>query len=67
MTGKIVRKQHEKGFGFIKPDEGDRDIFFHAQYLVDVTFDELKEGDNLSFEISNDGPKGPFAINVRRI
>jgi len=67
MTGTVVRKK-DQGFGFIKPDqEGERDVFFHAQALIDVAFDDLQEGDKVSFELNLDGPKGPAATDVRRI
>jgi len=64
MTGSIVRKK-ENGFGFIKPDDGGKDVFFHAQSLVDVAFDDLQEGDAVTFDVEQ-GPKGPAATNVRR-
>ncbi len=64
MTGSIVRKT-DKGFGFIKPDDGGKDVFFHAQNVVDGLFDELAEGEKVTFEIEQ-GPKGPAAQNVRR-
>lgn len=62
MTGTIARVM-DKGFGFIKPDEGDKDIFFHAKDVQGVVFDDLKEGDKVSFEVV-EGPKGPSATNV---
>ncbi len=64
MTGKIARVT-DRGFGFITPEGGNKDVFFHAQSLVGVTFDELREGDAVSFEIE-EGPKGPAAVNVQR-
>lgn len=65
MTGTIVRK-NANGYGFIKPDEeGKRDVFFHAQSLVEVAFDDLQEGDKVTFEVE-DGQKGPAATNVQR-
>ena len=64
MKGSIVRKRDE-GYGFIKPEEGDKDVFFHASALVDVAFDDLSEGDAVTFEVE-DGPKGPAATNVQR-
>ncbi|MCB0686239.1 MAG: cold shock domain-containing protein [Saprospiraceae bacterium] len=63
MTGSIVRKR-DNGYGFIKPDNGDKDVFFHAQSLVDVAFDDLQEGDMVTFDVEQ-GPKGPAATNVR--
>ncbi len=64
MTGSIVRKR-DNGYGFIKPDNGEKDVFFHAQSLVDVAFDDLQEGDKVTFDVEQ-GPKGPAAANVRR-
>ncbi len=64
MTGKIARVT-DRGFGFITPEGGNKDVFFHAQSLVGTTFDELREGDAVTFEIE-EGPKGPAAINVQK-
>lgn len=63
-TGKIARLT-DKGFGFIKVEGEDKDLFFHSNELVDVDYDSLKEGDELTFE-SEDGPKGPNAVNVQK-
>ncbi len=65
MTGTIVRL-NDRGFGFIKPDEGDKDVFFHARSIVDVTYDDLREGDKVTFEME-EGPKGPAAANVQKV
>ena len=56
---------HQRGFGFITPDDGQKDVFFHAKDLQDVEFNDLKEGESVTFEIV-DGPKGPAAANVAR-
>jgi len=64
MTGTIVRKR-DNGYGFIKPDNDEKDVFFHAQALVDVAFDDLQEGDKVTFDVEQ-GPKGPSATNVQR-
>ncbi|NCN11999.1 cold shock domain-containing protein [Candidatus Kaiserbacteria bacterium] len=64
MKGSIVRKRTE-GYGFIKPENGEKDVFFHASALVDVAFDDLNEGDVVTFEVEQ-GPKGPAAANVQR-
>lgn len=64
MTGTIARLT-SSGFGFIKPDQGDKDVFFHARSLVDVLYDDLREGEAVTFEVE-EGPKGPSAINVKR-
>ncbi len=64
MTGTIARLK-DQGFGFIKPAEGDKDIFFHANSLQGVTFEELQEGDAVSFEVEQT-EKGQNATNVQR-
>jgi len=66
MTGTIKRLQSEKGFGFITPDGGDKDVFFHSSSLVGVTFDQLHEGDKVTFE-TEQSEKGPRATNVTRV
>ena len=65
MKGSIVRLQ-DKGFGFIKPEDGSKDVFFHASALVELSFDDLREGDVVMFEVV-EGPKGPAAANVTRV
>jgi CspA family cold shock protein len=60
MTGKIV--QLKDGFGFIENARGKR-YFFHRSALRNVKFDELSEGQEVSFE-ETDGPKGPRAEEV---
>lgn len=64
MTGTIKRLT-DKGFGFITGEGLAKDLFFHSNSLVGVTFDELKEGDAVSFE-TEDSPKGLNAVNVQR-
>ena len=65
MTGTIARTVADRGFGFITPSDGGNDVFFHARSLVDVEFDDIKEGDAVTFDLEN-GPKGPAAANVAR-
>lgn len=64
QTGTIARLT-DKGFGFIKVDGQEKDLFFHSSELIGVTFDELREGDKLTFEVGS-GPKGPNAVKVSR-
>ncbi|HTE48737.1 cold-shock protein [Candidatus Nomurabacteria bacterium CG10_big_fil_rev_8_21_14_0_10_35_16] len=64
MTGTIKRLT-DKGFGFITGEGLAKDLFFHSNSLVGVTFDELKEGDTVSFE-TEESPKGLNATNVQR-
>ncbi len=65
MTGTIKTLLRDKGFGFISREGEAKDLFFHSKELKGVTFDELKEGDTVSFEIV-DGPKGPAATGVSK-
>lgn len=69
MQQGTVIKKNEKGFGFIKVDgapEGSKDLFFHTNELQNISFDELREGDKVSFEIG-ESPKGPNALQVSKI
>lgn len=53
----------DKGYGFISREGEDKDLFFHANELQDASFDDLKVGDEVTFEIA-DGQKGPQAVKV---
>ncbi len=64
MTGTIKTKT-DRGFGFISRENEAKDLFFHSKDLNGVTFDELREGDMVSFEVQQ-GEKGPSAVNVTR-
>ena len=61
----IIKKKTDRGFGFISPQGMEKDLFFHSKALVGVTFEELEEGDAVSFD-TEDSPKGPNAVNVKR-
>ena len=54
-----------KGFGFITREGETKDLFFHSKELVGVTFEELKQGDAVSFEVIQT-EKGPAAVKVSR-
>ena len=61
-SGKIKKLVTDKGFGFI---EGDReDMFFHHSAVVGITFEELREGQTVEYDVGS-GPKGPRAENVK--
>ncbi|OGZ18004.1 MAG: cold-shock protein [Candidatus Lloydbacteria bacterium RIFOXYC12_FULL_46_25] len=60
-----IKTLKENGFGFIKADGMEKDLFFHRNGLVGVEFDELREGDTVTFETEN-SPKGMNAVNVQR-
>ncbi|MFH2062884.1 MAG: cold shock domain-containing protein [bacterium] len=64
MTGTIQRLT-DRGFGFIAQEGQEKELFFHSSALVGVTFDELRTGDNVSFDVE-DSEKGPRAVNVQR-
>ncbi len=64
-TGKI-KTLTPKGFGFITREGEAKDLFFHSKELKGVTYEELREGDTLSFEVV-DGEKGPAAVGVTRV
>lgn len=55
-----------RGFGFISREGQDKDLFFHSKELQGVTFEELKEGDSVQFEVS-ESPKGPNATKVSKV
>ena len=61
--GTIVRLNN--GFGFIKRDGEEKDLFFNSNELQNVKFEELHEGDKLTFEVA-DSPKGPNAVKVSK-
>lgn len=64
MNG-VIKKKTDKGFGFITVEGQEKDLFFHSKSLVGVSFDELNEGDTVSFDVE-DSPKGPNAVNVQK-
>ena len=62
MTGRI-KKVTDKGFGFITDTNG-QEYFFHQSGVQGVSFDDLREGQSVEFDVGQ-GPKGPRAENVR--
>lgn len=63
MKGTIKTVIVEKNFGFITPEDGSKDIFFHATSLSGVEFGQLKTGDVVNFDVE-ESEKGPRAANV---
>ncbi len=61
-TGTVKFFNDAKGFGFITPEEGGKDVFVHVNDL-DV---EITEGDKVTFDVK-DGKKGPNAVNVQLV
>jgi cold shock protein len=65
MYGTIKKIVKDKGFGFIVPDDGSDDVFFHRSRLAPkVQFDDLREGDEVEFQVTK-GEKGPQANNLK--
>lgn len=64
MQGTIKRLT-DRGFGFIAPEDGSADLFFHSTELQGVAFDDLREGDKVTFEVMQ-SEKGPKAVSVSR-
>ena len=65
-TGTVKWFSDDKGFGFITPDEGDRDLFVHYSGIVGNGRRSLDEGAKVSYE-EESGDKGPKAVNVTKI
>jgi CspA family cold shock protein len=59
-NGTVKFFNNAKGFGFIAPDDGSKDVFVHANGLTD----EIREGDKVTFDVE-EGPKGLNATNVK--
>lgn len=66
VTGTVKWFNSEKGFGFIKPDEGKDDVFVHFRSIVSEGFKTLKENDRVEFKIAPSA-KGLTAEDVRII
>jgi CspA family cold shock protein len=56
----------QKGFGFITPESGKKDVFVHQSAIMSAGFRTLAEGDKVEFSVEQ-GPKGPSAANVQKI
>jgi CspA family cold shock protein len=65
-TGTVKWFNDAKGFGFITPDDGGKDLFAHHSSIQMGGFKSLKEGQKVEFEVQS-GPKGPNAANIRAL
>ncbi len=66
MQGTVKWFNDAKGFGFITPDDGSKDVFVHQTAISSGGFRSLQEGDRVQFE-TEQGQKGPSAKNVSKI
>jgi CspA family cold shock protein len=64
ITGTVKWFNDAKGFGFITPDDGSKDVFVHHSAIQGSGFKSLAEGQKVKFELTQ-GPKGPSAANVQ--
>lgn len=62
-TGTVKWFNESKGFGFITPEDGTKDVFVHFSAIASEGFRTLNEGQQVNFDVE-DGPKGPQAVNV---
>lgn len=62
-TGTVKWFNESKGFGFITPDDGSKDVFVHFSAINGTGFKKLEEGQLVSYEVEQ-GPKGPQASHV---
>ncbi len=65
MAEGTIKRLTDRGFGFIDTG-GAKDLFFHSSSLEGVGFDDLQEGQRVSYTEGN-GPKGPCAENVKPV
>ena len=63
-TGTVKWFNESKGFGFISPEDGTKDVFVHFSAISGSGFRTLAEGQQVTFDVE-DGPKGPQASNVQ--
>ncbi|MCV2886623.1 cold-shock protein [Aestuariibacter sp. AA17] len=63
MTGVVKWFNEDKGFGFLTPSEGGKDVFVHFRSIASEGYKTLVEGQNVQFDVEQ-GNKGPQAANV---
>lgn len=65
MKGTVKWFSDQKGYGFITPEDGSKDVFVHHSAIQGDGFRSLRDGQSVEFEVSQ-GPKGPQATNVTK-
>lgn len=65
MQQGTIKRLTDRGFGFIAREGEEKDLFFHSNELKNVSFNDLREGDKVTFDVA-EGPKGLNATNVSR-
>jgi CspA family cold shock protein len=63
-TGTVKFYNDQKGFGFIQPDNGEKDVFVHATALERAGISGLREGQKVTFETQNDPRSGKLAVST---
>ena len=66
MKEGTIARLTDRGFGFISQEGEEKDLFFHSNELQGVEYNDLREGDKVTFEVA-EGQKGPNATNVSRV
>lgn len=66
MQEGTIARLTDRGFGFIAREGQEKDLFFHSNELKNVGFKDLREGDKVTFEVT-ETPKGLSATNVNRV
>mgnify|MGYP001953787149 CR=1 FL=1 len=65
MSEGTIMRLTDRGFGFIAQEGEEKDLFFHSNELKNVEYNDLREGDQVTFEVA-EGPKGLNAVSVSK-
>jgi CspA family cold shock protein len=60
-----IKKLTDRQYGFITQQDSDQDLFFHGNNLEGISFEELREGDEVTFEVE-ETPKGKAAVSIKK-
>lgn len=66
MQEGTIARLTDRGFGFIAREGEKKDLFFHSNKLKNVQYNDLREGDKVTFEVT-EGPKGLSATSVNKV